>query len=415
MSTFVLVTGGYDTSIRFFDATDHTSIRTIQFCDQQVLRLAFSGRGPVATGQPLYLAVAGSPSVRVYDVTTNDTSPSIFAVYGGHSEPVTAVGFEPFHTAFVYSASEDGTLQTWLPELGQHTHPHYLNNPNTPHPMPTDSYRFPSVPARMVNTASGGIGSVAIHDAVYFPPSDMFFTADYNGRLRVWSHATSNLLSSHIPHPSRRNLQCLDLSSDFCTLVLANFDGFVFVYRVSHLLEYPDRAIPLTFRANSSYIPRIRLSDSSNFLVCTSRSGAIKVFRMADVFALSERSEANSPDCTITPHREFVGHPGWIFDVAFVEDREDYFFTCSSNTQVMLWNVNDLQQSNEFTGHEKAVVCIAVRERYDAIAYDEPQLAQDPIPGPVDPPSTHPPNNVPLFSTASPENITGNRLPESGS
>ena len=66
---------------------------------------------------------------------------------------------------------------------------------------------------------------------------------------------------------------------------------------------------------------------------------------------------------SVTPIREFGRNSGWIWDVAFVEDQESFFFTCSSNTQVICWNLNDLQQSNEITGHTRAVVCIAVRER----------------------------------------------------
>lgn len=380
MSTFILVTGGYDTTIRFFDATTQTIIRSLQFHDQQVLRLSFSGNGPVAADEPLFLAVAGATRIAIFDVTTDDSSPNAFAVYDRHTQPVTAVGFEPIHTAFVYSASEDGTLQTWTPEPtaipGQPPVPHHF------HPPPIQSHF--ATPAKIVNTGPAGV--VPIHDAIYYPPDDLFFTVDYIGRLRVWEHATAALRSELIPHSSRRNLQCLELSSDYTILVIANFDGFVFIYKVPEIIQpnLPHKQAelanssantsnpmprPICFNVHHSYIPRVRLSVPMNRLVCTLNDGSTKVFRMGDILAGNIAQQVTQTDAVdgcaynITPIREFAGHPGWVWDAAFVGDGEDYLFTCSSNTQVMLWNLNQLQHSTEYTGHQKAVVCLAVKER----------------------------------------------------
>lgn len=392
MTSFTLVTGGYDTSIRIFDATNQSLIRTIQFCDQQVLRLAFSSDRPVRHDAPLFLVAGGSPSVAVYDVTSHQIPPTLFQVYQRHTEAITAVGFEPRFTGFVFSASEDGTLHTWIPELSDHAHHHAsvqdpaypsaMSYPAQPfqHPLNGRAYlvdgspRFSSVPCVMRNTGPNGL--VAIHDAVYYPPSDLFFTADAMGRLRIWHHPTASPIAMVLPHSSKRNLQCLELSHDHSTLAAANFSGYVFIYNVHKLLKDPASAVPITFRAHTRYIPRIRLSMSGALLVCTTCTGAIKVFRMGDILASQTigRSDAEvghttskngtPDDClSVAPTREFTGHRGWIWDAAFVEDRDDYLFTCSSNMQVMLWALNDIQNSTEYSGHDKGVVCLAVRER----------------------------------------------------
>lgn len=386
MSSFTLVTGGYDNSIRFFDATNQTLKRTIQFCDQQILRLAFSSDSPVSHDAPLFLIAGGSPSVAVYDVTHANTNPTLFQVHQGHTEAITAVGFEPSHSAFVFSASEDGTLQTWFPQLSAHRPiPHAYMAPDTipsiVHPMAPGAYlpdgrmRYESVPATMQNCDDDSSCLVCIHDALYYPRKNYFFTVDYNGRFRVWDHVTSLALLTVVPHPSNRNLQCVALSTDYTTVVMANFDGFVFIYQVKHIISaISDRnrsPIPISFHANNRYIPRLRLSVSGAHLVCTTSSGAIKIFRMADITAHSSTSinssthDHNAPIGveSITPLREFTGQRGWIWDAAFVEDRDDYLFTCSSNMQVMLWSLNDLQNSSEYPGHVKGVVCLAVRER----------------------------------------------------
>lgn len=393
MTTFILVTGGYDNSIRFFDATNQSLMRTIQFCDQQVLRLAFSSDRPVRHDAPLFLVAGGSPSVAVYDVTNHQIPPTLFQVYQRHTEAITAVGFEPRYTGFVFSASEDGTLHTWIPELSDHAHHHVpMQDPAYPsavpfppqpfqHPLNGRAYlvdgspRFSSVPCIMRNTGPNGL--VPIHDAVYYPPSDLFFTADFMGRLRIWHHPTASPIAMVIPHPSKRNLQCLELSHDHSTLVAANFSGYIFIYKVHDLLKAPSSTAPITFRAHTRYIPRVRLSMSGALLVCTTCSGAIKVFRMGDILKsqtigqqdsdIEQTSSQKVVDSegisSVSPTREFTGHRGWIWDASFVEDRDEYLFTCSSNMQVMLWSLNDIQNSTEYAGHEKGVVCLAVRER----------------------------------------------------
>lgn len=381
-STFILATGGYDTSVRFFDATNQNLVRTLQFCDQHVIRIAFSGSGPVPVNQPLYIVVGGSPTVCVYDISTSDTPPNVFAPFKGHAEAITAVGFEPKHTSFVYSASEDGTLQTWLPEPALAPSPHMHGAMPPPYPNPglaNGIYshaaalnrglgRYPPPTGRRFTPTKfenyGPDGLIPIHDATYYPPDDLFFTVDAKGNLRVWDHETGRLRRELVPDRSRRNMQCLELSSDYRILVMANFDGVVFVYDVRKLLD-SGRVIPVSFKANRGYITRVRLSASSNLLVCTTKQGAIKVFRMTDVMASSNRQVAGelSQDETVSPVWDFSSHPGWVWDAAFVGDSEEFLFTCSSNMQVMLWTLNNIGRSLEYKGHQKSVVCLAVKER----------------------------------------------------
>ncbi|CAN8074224.1 unnamed protein product [Agarophyton chilense] len=375
MNPFLLAVGGYDTNIRLFDSLHKEPVRMLQFYDQQVLRVAFSGSAPVPHASPLFLAVAGSPSVAVYDVTTSHTSPNTFAVFQGHLEAVTAVGFEPNHNAFVYSASEDGTLQTWLPKLAaaaQSPYPSFHAHPLR-HPMRSAASSKFSLPAKIVNNKDDGT-TVAIHDATYYPPLDVFFTVDFIGRLRVWNHHTASLRSEHIPHPNRRNLQCIELSHDYSTLVMANFDGFVFIYDtrsvLAHDIARPNSSskpiTPLTIRASNSYIPRVKLSRSGDLLVCAMQSG-IKIFKMSDI--LTDRasnkavSMSETEEHSVMPVREFTGRPGWIWDASFIEDSEKYLFTCSSVTQVMMWHIDNLASSVELRGFPKPTVCLAVRER----------------------------------------------------
>lgn len=99
------------------DASNGTIIRQLPFSDGEIRRVVFSGNGPVLAAAPLYVVCGSLGTVGVFDVSTNDTPTNKFAPYTGHNAAVTACGFEPNHTYFAYSASEDGTLQTWRPNL----------------------------------------------------------------------------------------------------------------------------------------------------------------------------------------------------------------------------------------------------------------------------------------------------------
>lgn len=412
----MVATGGYDTKVRLYDAAQRTLVRTVQFFDQQVVRLAFSGSGAVSSQSPLLLIVAGSTSVAVYDVSARQVTPKVLSVYHGHLDTVTAVGFEPKHSAFVFSASEDGTLHTWLPEMppeARSPYPNLHRRQFVQPPFPAISRNF-SVPTKFINCKPDGT-MVAIHDAVYYPPLDLFFTADYLGRMRIWDHRTRSLKSEHIPHPSKRNLQCIDLSADFSKIALANFDGILFIYNAHQLVhQNPNTHIkPLTIRANNAYIPRVKFNRAASLLVCTTKCGAIKVFRMADILSQTTANpdsspqsptnpdfsprEPSSPDFSpkafanldlssrtpdaihrkgkerMLPFRDFTGRSGWIWDATFIEDHEQFLITCSSTTQLMFWDLFNMQFSNEFTSITKVVTCLAAREVFSPPAKTVPR------------------------------------------
>ena len=59
---------------------------------------------------PLTLAAAGNPAIRLFEVNTNNPQP--ITSFEGHTNNVTAVGFER-DGRWMYSGSEDGTVKIW--------------------------------------------------------------------------------------------------------------------------------------------------------------------------------------------------------------------------------------------------------------------------------------------------------------
>ncbi|TQE10913.1 hypothetical protein C1H46_003486, partial [Malus baccata] len=81
----ILATASYDHTIRFWEAKSGRCYRTIQYPDSQVNRLEI-------TPDKRFLAAAGNPHIRLFDVNTN--SPQPVMSYESHSNNVMAVGFQ---------------------------------------------------------------------------------------------------------------------------------------------------------------------------------------------------------------------------------------------------------------------------------------------------------------------------------
>ena len=101
--TVILATAGYDHKIRYWDANSGACTRTTKFEESQVNALQISRN-------KYYLAVAGNPNIHLYDVNSTSDTPVIS--FEGHTNNVTAVGFQQ-DTQWLYSCSEDSTIRIW--------------------------------------------------------------------------------------------------------------------------------------------------------------------------------------------------------------------------------------------------------------------------------------------------------------
>lgn len=97
--SLVLVTGGYDHKIKFWDAKSGTCSRTIPFGESQVNCICVSlDKNTIAAG--------GNPFVHLFDVNSSDDRPVMS--YEGHTSNVTSIGFQQ-DQKWLYTGSEDGT------------------------------------------------------------------------------------------------------------------------------------------------------------------------------------------------------------------------------------------------------------------------------------------------------------------
>ncbi|KAG9134981.1 hypothetical protein Leryth_001260 [Lithospermum erythrorhizon] len=183
----ILATASYDHTIRFWEAQSGRCYRTIQYPESQVNRLEI-------TPDKRYLAAAGNPQIRLFDV--NSTSPQPVMSYDSHTSNVMAVGFQR-DGKWMYSGSEDGTVKIW-------------------------DLRAPGYQREYESRA-------AVNTVVLHPNQTELISGDQNGNIRVWD---------------------LTANSCSCELTMSNFeplhklqahDGYILKCLLSPELSEPQR------------------------------------------------------------------------------------------------------------------------------------------------------------------------------
>eukprot|EP00965_Chrysotila_dentata_P077348 2554026-Pleurochrysis_carterae.AAC.1 len=187
----LLATGGYDHSIRFWEAPTGLCYKTLQHPDAQVNQLQI-------TSDRNFIAAAGNPSLRLYDIGSGQQSP--IRTYDGHTNNVTAVGFQR-ESKWMFTASEDGTLKLWDLRAAGCQREYESGSP---------------------------INSVALH-----PNQTEIISGDREGQIRMWD-LRENACSAEVVPDSNKSIQSVSIARDASLLAAANVSGSVFVWRCVH-------------------------------------------------------------------------------------------------------------------------------------------------------------------------------------
>lgn len=219
----LLVTAGYDHTIRFWEAWSGICSRTIQHPDSQVNRLAISP-------DKRWLAAAGLGKVRIYDC--NITAPSSLpggnqagalpqpagpgntngsqaipghsggqpiATFDGHIGNVTSLAWHD-GAKWLASGSEDGTLKIW-------------------------DVRTPSKAQRWYDHHG------AINDVVVHPNQGEVISCDQTGSVKVWDLAQNGCSHDLVPEEDVP-VRSVTVASEGSCLVAGNHLGNVYVWRM---------------------------------------------------------------------------------------------------------------------------------------------------------------------------------------
>lgn len=153
----MLVTGGYDNNIRYWDATTEACTRTVKFSDSQVNCLQISQ-------DKVLLAAGGNPLIHLYDINSADDRPLV--TFEGYTSNVMTVGFQK-DRRWLYSCSEDGSLRIWDPRTNHVTRKY---------------------------DCGSAVNTVALH-----PSETELISGDQSGIVRIWDLQADKCREECIP------------------------------------------------------------------------------------------------------------------------------------------------------------------------------------------------------------------------
>ena len=316
----VLATGGYDHTIRFWEATSGVCYRTLQHQDSQVNKLEI-------TPDKKFIAAAGNPYVRLFEVHTSN--PQAVTTYEGHTSNVTSVGFQR-DGAWMYTSSEDGTVKIW-------------------------DVRAPGCQREYESRAA--VNTVALH-----PNQSELISGDQNGNIRVWD-LTAGACSCELVPEVGCAVRSLAVASDGSLAVAANSRGVCYVWRLTPGAGAGGGPSPngvQTTTTNSThfeplhklvahpdaYILKCLISPDVRTLATAGSDKVVRLWSLENHFALDS---------------ELVGHSKWVWDCVYSVDAA-YLVTASSDGSAKLWDVAKGDAIRTYNGHHKAVVCCALND-----------------------------------------------------
>ncbi|KAJ1999017.1 TOR complex subunit lst8 [Coemansia thaxteri] len=326
-SPVILVTAGYDHTIRMWDALKSTCTRTIPYTETQVNRMALSS-------DKHYLAVAGNPRVSLYDVFGTSEQPVLNL--DGHKANVTAVEFTQDYK-FLATSSEDKTIRWWDVYAGS---------------------------CKRVLENGSMVNDLAIH-----PDSrqELIISCDQKGCVRVWGWKRQEVLCQVVPIPDVA-IRSVAISPNGQLVVAGNNLGQMFVYRlIIDSSPQTGRTVELepyiSFDAHEGYrITRVLFSFNGFYLATCSSDHTAKLWRLTERVITASgggREEVVQAGAEIV--HTLAYHTRWVWDAAFSSD-SGYLVTVSSDTRAALWDVSSGQRIREFRGHGKGVMCVALND-----------------------------------------------------
>ncbi len=302
MSQVLLATAGYDHTIKFWEAPSGTCLQTLQHPESQVNKLEI-------TPDKRQIAAAGNPSLRLFDIETGAVTS-----YDGHTNNVTVVGFQK-DGRWMYTGAEDGTIKIW-------------------------DVRAPGCQREYESGCA--INSVALH-----PCEGELISGDRDGNIRVWD-LSQNACSAELVPDGTKPIRSVSVAQDATLLAAANDTGSVFVWRLGRSADSTGKFEPLQkLQAHAKYITKCLISPDCKRLATASADQSVRIWDMWSNFKAEK---------TLT------GHQRWVWDAVFSADSA-YIVTASSDQTARLWDVAEGNTIRHYTGHHKAVICVALHDR----------------------------------------------------
>ncbi|XP_043271855.1 target of rapamycin complex subunit lst8 isoform X2 [Venturia canescens] len=303
----IFVTGGYDHTIKIWQAHTGVCQRTLQHPVSQINALDI-------TPDKNVIAAAGYQNIFMHDLASSN--PNTVLNYDGASKNVTSLGFQE-EGKWMYTGSEDCSARIW-------------------------DLRSSTFHVQRIFQVSAPVNCVCLH-----PNQAELIVGDQSGIIHLW-----DLRSDHneqlIPE-AEASIQDIAIDPDGTYMAAVNNKGHCYVWALTGGIgEEPTRLNPRhKLSAHKRYALRCKFSPDSTLLTTTSADQTARVWKTTDFSEMQVlKHEAKR----------------WVWDAAFSADSQ-YIFTASSDGVARLWNVSTGIVEREYQGHQKAVTALAFRDQ----------------------------------------------------
>ncbi|NXQ79963.1 LST8 protein, partial [Nyctibius grandis] len=317
----ILATAGYDHTVRFWQAHSGICTRTVQHQDSVSFTAApadtvSAGLGaPGLTGEP-----ARTPLLRAR------AAPGTGGGDVGHPLPGRCCR---------------------LP-----AHPHVRPQLQQPQPRCARSSpcrcRSRNLQCQRIFQVNAPINCVCLH-----PNQAELIVGDQSGAIHIWDLKTDHN-EQLIPEPEV-SVNSVHIDPDASYMAAVNSSGNCYVWNLTGGIgEEVTQLIPKTkIPAHNRYALQCKFSPDSTLLATCSADQTCKIWRTSNFSLMTELSiKSNNPGETSR---------GWMWDCAFSGDSQ-YIVTASSDNLARLWCVETGEIKREYSGHQKAVVCLAFND-----------------------------------------------------
>uniref|UniRef100_T1JEE6 Target of rapamycin complex subunit lst8 n=1 Tax=Strigamia maritima TaxID=126957 RepID=T1JEE6_STRMM len=296
----ILATGGYDHTIRFWQAHSGICHRT------QVNALEI-------TPDRQLIAATGYQNIRVYDL--NSINPNPVIKYEGLSKNVTSLQFHE-DGKWMITGGEDSIARIW-------------------------DLRSRSQKCQRLFQVSAPVNCIRLH-----PNQGELVVGDQNGTIHIWDLNTDN--AEQITPDIDTSIQSVDVDPERNYLAAVNSKGTCYVWGLKGGVGKESTQVnsPRNFQAHKRYALKCKFSPDSTLLVTTSADQTAKIWKTVDFSLVTELKAPNQR---------------WVWDVAFSADSQ-YAVTASSDNFARLWSVETGEVKREYSGHQKALTCLAFHD-----------------------------------------------------
>ncbi|ESP03913.1 hypothetical protein LOTGIDRAFT_212084 [Lottia gigantea] len=302
----VLATAGYDHTIRFWQAHTGLCYRTVQHPDSQVNALEI-------TPDKKRIAAAGYTHIRIYDINSNN--PNAIINYDGVPKNVVEVGFHD-EGNWMFTGGEDCTARIW-------------------------DLRARNLQCSRIFQVHSPVTCVCLH-----PNQAELFVGDQGGSIHIWDLKTDK--NERLVPEGTTAIQSITIDAMGTMMAATNIKGNCFIWTLTGGKgDKPTELHPKSqFKAHEKYVLKCLFSPDSTLLATTSADGSCVIWRTTDLTKFRILKEKTQR---------------WVWDCAFSDDSV-YIVTASSDNMARLWHIEEEKIEREYSGHQKAVVCLALRD-----------------------------------------------------